>query len=174
MSAEGRAGRPRRRTALVIVLALLGLALLASLALLAVVARQSSWTSATLPTADGARELAELLARLGDLPYVVLAQRDGGPELQVRHELEPPSPAPVATLHALLWDARSGRLDRASTPAWAWKLARYKAGAATWLPIPEPLSQQLGRELPDVERRGPGLVLDHVLDDGRRLVIWTD
>lgn len=174
MRAGGRAGRPRRRPALVAGLALLGLALLVSLAVLALIARQSSWTAVTLPAADGARELADVVARWGDDPYVVLVQRDDSLDLQVRHELEPPSPAPVATLHALLWDARSGRLDRASTPAWAWKLARYKAGAATWLPIPGPLSRQLGRELPDVERRGPGLVLDQVLDDGRRLVIWTD
>jgi len=91
----------------------------------------------------------------------------------VRSGLERPHPASIRIARGIDWSPGLRRLVYLSTPYWVFKATRWKAKALTG--IVRPFHEQLGLdfELPDLERLGPGLVLDERYE-GRRVVVWTE
>lgn len=79
---------------------------------------------------------------------------------------------PVTRLKALAWRATAQRLVSADTPFWFFKLkgpaARY-ALAGTGFDL-----DQLGLTPADIERFGPGVIVDHTSRDGDRLFVWAE
>jgi hypothetical protein len=79
---------------------------------------------------------------------------------------------PVARLKALAWRDADGRLVSADTPFWFFKLkapaARY-ALDGTGFDL-----ERLGLTPADVERFGPGIIVDHAGRDGSLLLVWTE
>ena len=79
---------------------------------------------------------------------------------------------PVSRLKALAWHAADQRLVSADTPFWFFTLkgpaARY-ALAGTGFDL-----DRLGLTPADLERFGPGVVVDYASRDGDHLFVWTE
>jgi hypothetical protein len=79
---------------------------------------------------------------------------------------------PVARLKAVAWRDADQRLVSADTPFWFFRLkgpaARY-ALEGTGFDL-----DRLGLTPADIERFGPGIIVDHVGRDGSLLFVWTE
>lgn len=127
----------------------------------------------TLTAEEAAVRLdAALAATGGTEPYLELLPGD---EISLRHDLEPPDPAPLGSLHLLAWIPDRSKMISVRVPAW---FLRLKSGASFGLDaLAADLSEDFGGRrvirLEDLQRRGPGLLLDLRLDGGRRLLLWS-
>ncbi len=85
------------------------------------------------------------------------------------------SPAPLHTLRVLAYDSDAGKLVNVSIPFWLLRLA----------PSNKKLSflsdngidfdtDRVRLTLEDIERRGPGLMLDHKDRRGAQVLVWTE
>ncbi len=161
--------RPRRSW-VPIALAVLGALLLVAAA---AVGGSAYWVSRHIhsqesSSADAAATLAAARARFAGQPPAVSLE-DGRPV--VTREPVPGGPTPIGTLHVLAFDADTERLVRVEIPGWALRLmgrGDVQVRDVNGLELP-------GRiRLQDIERRGPGLVLDTTTPDGSQVLIWTD
>lgn len=138
--------------------------------------RQSSLSVTELDRASTTRELDAVRERLGDVaPYVEIdesSSADGG-LVHVRPETAPAVPARISRLHVWFCSGDQGRLVRATTPYWAFRISRWKGRAAGSLGALLGV-EGLRVELPDLTPHGPGLIADHVRPNGDRLLIWAE
>jgi hypothetical protein len=150
--------------AAVVILALLGI--VAAGVFLAV----RSVETARVPAAEAMREFEEVRERFAGQEPLLTLDEAGRPEPMRR---EPPAqPAPIETVSVLAWDEREARLVRMNLPFWLVRLGNrgkinFRSGD---LPFS---SEQLDLEVADLERFGPGLVLDFTGRRGERVLVWT-
>ena len=77
----------------------------------------------------------------------------------------------ISTLHIRVWSPREKKLVQVDLPFWMMRLTGNKpitinAGSFRQLTLsvtPE-----------EIDRRGPGLILDHKSPHGERLLVWTE
>lgn len=136
----------------------------------------SSWSElhvASRPEADQAFMEAMTQAG-GGAPYLEIS--DTGAVL-VHRELERPRPVALGTLHLLAWEPDGERLLRMALPFWFIRIKMSgtlnlgtltTALAGDWEHLDLRVSEQ------DLEKRGPGIILDHRLSDGKRLLVWSE
>lgn len=101
----------------------------------------------------------------------------GGGEVLVRRDLERPRPASLRTLHLLAWEPGRARLLRIDFPFWFVRMKMsdtLNLGTLTAALARDWDSLDLSVAERDLERRGPGLVLDQRRPDGARLLLWTE
>ena len=75
------------------------------------------------------------------------------------------------TLHVMAWDADEGRILTVHLPFWLLRFAddgRFEFDAARGDPFTIELT------LDDLERHGPGLIVDHERPGRERVLIWTE
>jgi len=135
----------------------------------------SRWSRLDLATAQEAeRAFASARAQAGEGSAYVEIAPDG--EVVVHRELEHADAAKLSTLYMLAWDPTHTRLLRVTFPFWFVRLKMSDtlnlgtlttALAGDWAHLDLRVSEQ------DLARRGPGIVLDHRLDDGKRILLWT-
>jgi len=116
----------------------------------------------------GARQLAG-----GGPAYVEVAPSG---EVRVHRDLEGEAPRPFATLHLLAWDPEAGKLLRIAFPRWFVRLKMndtVNLGTITTALAGDWRHLDLRVSVRDLDRRGPGLVLDRQMDDGSRVLLWT-
>jgi len=102
----------------------------------------------------------------------LLELRDGQPEYVAEREKEPRSTVQITTLHLLAWDEDDEELVRFSLPFW---LLRMKSGPIGFSSYASGIDRVSLRP-EDIERHGPGLILD-VTEDRRgrgRVLIWAE
>lgn len=123
-------------------------------------------------TEQGAiEEFQKIHGQFGGRP-VLLEFDDQGRARAVRRPASGPTPAVrLETLHVLAWDPDDEQLARFRVPFWLLRLkstpieiAGYAAGV-----------QGGGVELrvDDIERYGPGVILDYTSRDGDRVLFWA-
>lgn len=79
---------------------------------------------------------------------------------------------PVGALHILAYDESEGRLVHVDVPGW---LLRLLPGRNISIDDIEGVSVIRDRlTIADLERHGPGLVLDTTTRDGSRVLVWTE
>ena len=136
----------------------------------------SRWSSFEVVTPLAAeRAFAEASAAAGGgPPYLVVSET--GP-VTVRHELEREEPVPLEALSLLAWEPDNRRLLRIRFPYWFVQVKMTdtlnlgtlaSVLARDWENLDLRVSER------DLERLGPGLVLDHRLEDGTRVLLWTE
>lgn len=164
----------RRRSALWI--GLVGFALFAL-----VMAGLSFWTLsrwstlARAPAAEAERAFALRRTALGDGPAYLEITEAGG--VLVRRELEGAAPEELEALHVLAWEPAGERLLGVAFPFWFVRLKTTDSlNLGTLLAV---LSRDWGHldlkvTEEDLQRRGRGLLLDHRLADGKRILLWTE
>ena len=78
----------------------------------------------------------------------------------------------LTALHVMAFDPRESRLKRVTLPFW---VLRMSPGTAE-LKIGDDTLRLRGERVTvaDVEKAGPGLLVDHVDRDGRTVLVWTE
>lgn len=158
---------PRGRRALIIVL-LVALGAFAAVAgtVVYVVLRSLEITAAS-PVA--ASEEIEMVRRrfANRAPLVAMPAGGGTPRV---NRPDPSAPRQrITKLHARIWQPGDGQLVRLSFPAWALHAGGPKDFALRALNL-----GSLSVTLEDVERHGPGLIVDFATPDGSRVLVWAE
>jgi hypothetical protein len=100
--------------------------------------------------------------------------RDGKPVLNRQRARSDRHAPPIEALHVMVWEPDERKLLKLNIPFWLLKMTKGR---------PIRLSgQRDGREsdpirlnvtAEDLERHGPGLVMDHTETSGSRVLVWA-
>jgi len=107
----------------------------------------------------------------GQTPLVEIGD-DGEPV--VHHPPADAERASLTALHALVYSAESGKLITVNVPMW---LLRMMPAHRRFMFVSDDIDFDSRREqvtLEDLERHGPGLILDGRARDGARILIWAE
>lgn len=120
---------------------------------------------------EAEREFDAVRARFAGRPPL-LELRDGRP---VYTGGKPPeaqtSPAPIDRLHVLVWDPNDRRLASFAMPFW---FLRLKSGPIEFSAYASGLDDEAVNLRPeDIEKFGPGIVIDTASPSGERVLVWT-
>ena len=123
------------------------------------------------PAPDAAKSFDEVRAKFpGQRPLIEF--RDGEPQGLSNDTAASTSAVSLTTLHVIAFDEDEGRLVRVDVPFW---LLRLKSGPIAFSSYASGFDDRRARvRVADIERRGPGIVLD--LDRPRegRVLIWAE
>jgi hypothetical protein len=124
----------------------------------------------TRTAADAEQEFASVRKEFPDRSPL-LEMHEGRPQFTAEHDKLPPAPsAHLETLHVLAWDADKGRLARFRVPFWfirmksePFRLSAYASG----------FDDRLDLRAEDIEKYGPGIILDTERPSGDRVLLWA-
>lgn len=139
------------------------------------VSRHRESRSASAAAAEA--EFAQIRSRFSHQPALI--------DMAVRHPVDPASPAaaagPLRTFHTVVFDTRGGnRLVRISVPYWfGRRYARHEGqfkwlGELTFLDDTEFDPEVIHLSLAQLERRGPGLLVDYRHPSGGQFISWVE
>jgi hypothetical protein len=120
------------------------------------------------------REFEQVRARFaGKIPLIEIDEGDWErprihqpPEAVAAH-------APLQTMHIMAWNERDGKLVKMDLPFWILRLnTRYKSYVFSSNDFGD--LERLNLSAEDLERYGPGLLVDHRGRRGERVLVWTD
>lgn len=128
----------------------------------------------TMSRSDGAQEFDKLRARFaGQQAFVELPDEDSDAIPVVHRELSTHPTGQISVVHVRVWVPRDGKLVRVDLPMWMLRLTGSKPitietdhGAFSRM------SLKVTAE--DIDRRGPGLLVDHASRRGERVLAWTE
>jgi hypothetical protein len=128
----------------------------------------------TAETSDAAREFDTARGRFSGQPPLIEMRR--GSEPLLHRELIGASVArPLESLRVLAYDSDQEKLVRISIPFWLLRLApsgkRMSFLSDNGVDFD---SDRVHLTLEDIERRGPGLILDHKDRRGSLVLVWTE
>lgn len=103
----------------------------------------------------------------GQKPYLVI--KDGEP-LVSDEPAESPG-RPVEAIHILVWDPDDRKVVKLNIPFWLLRMSKGHPIKITNTPDGDPVHLKITAE--DLEKRGPGLILDHKGADGERVLVWA-
>jgi nitrate reductase NapE component len=127
------------------------------------------------PSENAAQRFREARARFsGQQPLLEFRRNDDRPI--VHHEVlaEAPSTAKLESLRVLAYDQHAGKLVNVSIPFWLLRLApsnKFSFLSDNGIDFD---SDRVRLTLEDLERRGPGLILDQVDRRGSQVLVWTE
>jgi len=115
-------------------------------------------------------EFADVAARFaGQKPYLVI--HDGSPVIS---EEKGPNPGkPVEALHILVWNPDEQKTIRLNVPFWLMRMTKGHPIKLSSTTDAEGEPIRLRVTAADLERRGPGLILDHKEASGERVLVWA-
>lgn len=118
---------------------------------------------------DAAKAFDEVRARFPGQP--LLEFRDGTPKaLEV--PAGPASTVSLTTLHILAFDDDEGKLARIEVPFWLLRLKSGPIAFSSWASGFK--DERVKLRVEDLERRGPGIVLDMTQPREGRVLIWAE
>jgi hypothetical protein len=128
-----------------------------------------SVTEMSMASADS--EFDAVRARFaGQKPLIQLV--DGRPQYVDERAAEPPSSQSLTTMHILAWDDDEEQLVRLSVPFW---LLRLKSGPIQLSAYSQGWDARgVSFRIEDLERHGPGVVLDVNESREGRVLIWAE
>ncbi len=127
----------------------------------------------TVESASAEQEYAQLRAQLtGRKPLIVIDRDDPG-SIRINRPSGPAPAGALKVLHVFVWNPRNRHVARLDLPAW---LLRLNMGRSlTGFKIGDSLQiDQLSLTADDIERHGPGLILDFEDRHGARVLVWTE
>jgi hypothetical protein len=135
-----------------------------------VIYQQFAFQAKTATEMGADEEFAAVVAKFeGQKPYLVI--RHG--EAVVSDEPAASPGKPVEALHIIVWDPEDRKVVKLSMPFWLLRMTKGQ-------PIKISPDDELGGEAmklritaEDLERRGPGLILDHREASGQRVLVWA-
>jgi len=124
--------------------------------------------SATEMSAD--EEFAEIVGKFeGQKPYLVI--KDGEPVVSDAPAAAPGKP--VEALHIIVWDPDERKVIKLNMPFWLLRMTKGQPIKISSNDDPDGQSVKLQITADDLERRGPGLILDHREASGERVLVWA-
>ena len=132
---------------------------------------QQNLTVAESSESNAEQEFARVRTRLPNR-QPLLEIRDGRPAYTAG---QPPVTNPTASLsrlHVLAWDPKDGKLAQVSIPFWFLRLKsgpiEFSSYTAGWGDQGVDLSPE------EIERHGPGIILDTTSQNGARVLLWAE
>jgi hypothetical protein len=133
-----------------------------------IVWRQTTVTSVQARDAD--REFERARAQFpARQPLIEIV--DPGPimvDVRVHRAAESAPRQPVQFFHVLVWDGRAQKLVRSRAPVWWMNFSAESLLARFGVPLGD-----LSLTIADVERYGPGVVVDFTRPVGGRVLVWV-
>lgn len=105
----------------------------------------------------------------GRAPLVTMT---GGVPSIDRAALEKRPPTPLKTMHVIGWDPDDQRIARVSIPFWLLRLKETPISFGAYAAGADRLGIQLRAR--DIERFGPGIIVEAALPNGARALIWVE
>jgi type II secretory pathway pseudopilin PulG len=123
---------------------------------------------------NATQQFQQARARFAGQPPLIEISRDDEPRLH--REVIPASPSTVKldSLRVLAYDTHAGKLVNVSIPFWLLRLApsnRFSFLNDNGIDFD---SDRMHVSLEDIERRGPGLILDQTDRRGSQVLVWTE
>ena len=101
----------------------------------------------------------------------LLEMHDGHPRIAANHDRQTAeSPGRLETLYVLAWDADEEHLARFSVPFW---LVRMKSEPFRVSAYASGLDDRIQLRAEDIEKYGPGIILDTKTPSGNRVLLWA-
>ena len=130
--------------------------------------------SSFTPPEDADTEFAQARARFGGQKPLIEIRKDDEPVLH-RDAIPASLPATkLETLCVLAYDTHEEKLVRVSIPFWLLRLAPTKHVSFLSDTGIDFDSDRVRLTLQDLERRGPGLILDQADRRGSQVLVWTE
>jgi hypothetical protein len=132
-----------------------------------------AWNATTIlesSRTDALRRFEEVRARFGSAPPMLHVD-DGSQLVPVTRDPIEAAPPPKR-LHVLVYRTREQRLVQTAVPLWFYRLKGPAVEYAFRDTGFDP--RRLGATADDLERHGPGVVLDQEKASGDRLLIWLE
>jgi hypothetical protein len=124
--------------------------------------------TATEMSAD--EQFAQVVAKFeGQKPYLVI--KDGEPVLNDQPAVAPGKP--VEALHIIVWDPDERKVVTLNMPFWLLRMTKGQPIRISSNDDPGGEAVKLRITAEDLERRGPGLILDHKEASGERVLVWA-
>jgi hypothetical protein len=125
-------------------------------------------TSATELSAE--QEFKRVVATFeGQKPYLVV--KDGEPVIS--DEKGTGAGRPVEALHIIVWEPDEQKVVRLNVPFWLLRMTKGQPIKLSSNPDPHGEPMRLRITAADLERRGPGLILDYKEASGQRVLVWA-
>ncbi len=128
--------------------------------------------SVTDMNASGAeRQFESVRAKFsGQQPLIQIV--DGNPEYVADRAASPSSNTPLTTMHVMAWDDDDEKLVTFAIPFW---LLRLKSGPIRLSAYSQGWDDRgVSFRIEDIEKHGPGLLLDESEAAEGRVIIWTE
>jgi anionic cell wall polymer biosynthesis LytR-Cps2A-Psr (LCP) family protein len=123
------------------------------------------------------QQFEELRARFkGETPFIDIATADEA-QRAVHREQERTNPAPISKLRLATYDPQEKALVRVSIPMWLLRWAKdkpIKFSATSGAGIRWEEDAPLKVTPAEIERHGPGLLVDTVSRRGERILLWAE
>lgn len=127
----------------------------------------------SMPRAAGVEEFEKLRQKLaGQRAFIELPDEGSDAEPVVHRELTTQRTGQVSTVHVRVWVPDDGKLIRLDVPMWTLRLMGSKPIRIETGHGSSGVSLKVTAE--DIDRRGPGLLLDHVASGGERVLVWSE
>ena len=125
--------------------------------------------------ASAEHEFATMLERFKGRDPLLLIDEDGQMKSSVDPRIEAGSSRQgprLESLHVMAWDPDEDKLIRVKVPFWVLRLTHH--GARMKFGADEINLENLHITVEDLERHGPGLILDHRDRRGVRVLLWAE
>jgi hypothetical protein len=118
--------------------------------------------------ADAVRAIDTVKARFGSRPPLVEIIDPQRADLRINRPVEASAPR-VDTIHVINWKSDTGELIRTDVPLWLMRFSTLNIASQLGI-APEKFRLTVG----DVERYGPGIVVDYGSQGAFRILVWVD
>jgi hypothetical protein len=125
------------------------------------------------PSASAQRQFVDTRARFAGQQPLIEMRRGDEPVLH-REVILASQPERIETLRVLAYDERAGKLVNVSIPMWLLRMFPSKRMSFLSDNGIDFDSDRVHVTLEDIERRGPGLILDQADRRGSQVLVWTE
>lgn len=126
----------------------------------------------TVSAAGGEQEFERCLTSMaGQKPFIELPADNSEDEVVVHREMATGNTGSISTVHLRVWVPREKRLVHVDMPFWMMRLTGNKSitlNAGSFRQLTLSVTPE------EIDRRGPGLILDFKRPHGERLLVWTE
>jgi uncharacterized protein YneF (UPF0154 family) len=123
---------------------------------------------------NAAEQFAQARARFAGQKPLIEIRRDDEPVMHRELAAGSSSTVKLSSLRVLAYDTRAQKLVRVSIPFWLLRLAptnKFSVLGDNGIDLD---SDRVHLTLDDLERRGPGLILDQADRRGSQVIVWTE
>jgi hypothetical protein len=125
-------------------------------------------------TAAAEQEYGRLRDRFAGQTPLLEIDRDRPEQIRINRSAERISQAGISTIHICAWNPRESKIVKLDLPLWLLRL-RPNSESIHWNWSGNELNlENLNVTVEDVERRGPGLILNFEGRHGERVLLWSE